>query len=263
MSERIQKIISQWGVASRRQAEQMILAGRVRVNGEVVSLGQKANPETDRIEVDGQRLRPVQRPELVYLLLHKPLGVVSTCWDPQGRPTVLSLLPPSLQQGQGLHPVGRLDANSTGALILTNDGELTFGLTHPRHQIPKTYEVWVEGQPTPTILRQWQEGVILEGRKTLPAKVMLLKQRPTSALLQIVLSEGRNRQIRKVAEQLGHPVLKLHRIAIGSIHLKSKDDPPLLEGQFRSLTSAEVLSLKHQLHLLSIRATAASKEHRL
>ncbi|HEY9658706.1 MAG TPA: pseudouridine synthase, partial [Allocoleopsis sp.] len=149
MTERLQKILSQWGIASRRQAEQMILAGRVRLNGEVVQLGQQADPDRDRIEVDGKLIQAVERPARVYFLLHKPLGVVSTCDDPQGRPTVLDLLPAVLQHHSGIHPVGRLDVNSTGALLLTNDGDLTFCLTHPRHAIPKTYHVWVEGHPTP------------------------------------------------------------------------------------------------------------------
>lgn len=263
MAERLQKVISQWGVASRRQAEQMILEGRVRVNGQVAQLGQRADPSVDHIQVDDQLLQPVQRPQTIYLLLNKPIGVVSTCWDPQNRPTVLSLLPKDLQSSQGIHPVGRLDTQSTGALILTNDGELTFGLTHPSHQVPKTYQVWVEGHPSFSCLRRWREGIMLEGRKTLPAKVEVLKQRSDRTLLQIILSEGRNRQIRKVADLLGHTVIHLHRVAIGTITLDSPAHPPLSPGQYRSLTEAEILFLQRQLHLLSIRATATSKEQRL
>ncbi len=137
MEERLQKILSQWGIASRRQAEALIVAGRVQCNGIVASLGTKADLDLDKISVDGKLLQPIHRPALVYLLLNKPKGVVSTCNDPQGRTTVIDLLPKNLQIGVGIHPVGRLDTDSTGALILTNDGEITNKLTHPRHSIPK------------------------------------------------------------------------------------------------------------------------------
>ena len=166
MEERLQKIMATWGIASRRQAEQMILAQRVRVNGNIAHLGQKANPSSDSIEVDGKPIAPSHRPVPIYLLLNKPAGVVSTCADPGGRRTVLDLLPRRLRTGQGVHPVGRLDANSTGALLLTNDGELTFRLTHPRHHVPKTYEVWVQGDPPESALEAWRGGVSLSGRKT-------------------------------------------------------------------------------------------------
>ncbi|NJO41971.1 MAG: rRNA pseudouridine synthase [Cyanobacteria bacterium RU_5_0] len=243
MAERLQKILSQWGVASRRQAEQLILAGRVRLNGAVVQLGQVANPEEDWIEVDGQRIQPIDRPHSVYLLLNKPLGVVSTCHDPQGRPTVLDLLPASLHNRNGIHPVGRLDANSTGALLLTNDGTLTFHLTHPRHSIAKAYHVWVEGYPTEAVLEQWRQGICLDGRLTRSAKVRVLKSNyPDQTKLEVVLWEGRNRQIRRVAEQLGHPVVRLHRVAIGSIQLGS-----LPSGHYRPLSEAEMSFLQTQV----------------
>lgn len=238
MAERLQKILSQWGIASRRQAEEMILAGRVRLNGEVSELGQRADPDRDRIEVDGYPVQPRDRPSLCYLLLHKPLGVVSTCHDPQGRKTVLDLLPPEWQGDLGLHPVGRLDVQSTGALLLTNDGELTFALTHPSHEIAKTYRVWVRGQPSATSLQQWRGGVFLDGRRTLPAAVQVIHRDPDKTELKIQLREGRNRQIRRVAEQLGHPVLRLHRVAIGAIAL---GDLPV--GGVRSLTPAEIALL--------------------
>jgi len=237
MAERLQKILSQWGVASRRGAEDLIAAGRVRVNGIPAEMGQRADPACDRIEVDGKPLQHDSRPKLHYLLLHKPAGVVSTCRDTHRRRTVLDLIPPN--QRTGLHPVGRLDADSTGALLLTNDGELTFALTHPSHDVPKTYRVWVEGQPSRHTLAQWQEGVLLEGRKTRPAEVKVETHRGDRTQLQIVLREGRNRQIRRVAEQLGHPVISLHRIAIGSIQLGD-----LSEGKVRSLQPTEVDYLK-------------------
>lgn len=246
MTERLQKILSQWGIASRRQAEDMILAGRVKVNGSVVDLGAKADPGGDRIEVDGKSIHPAHRPPPIYLLLHKPSGVVSTCSDPQGRPTILDLLPPKLRQGQGIHPVGRLDADSTGALLLTNDGDLTFRLSHPRHSVAKTYHVWVQGHPSEDILETWRSGVILDGKKTLPAQVVLLKTQPNKnkTLLEIVLTEGRNRQIRRVAEQLGYPVLQLHRVAIGPIQLREPGDRSLAPGRYRPLKEFELNFLR-------------------
>jgi pseudouridine synthase len=244
MEARLQKILAQWGIASRRDAEEMIKRSRVRVNGVLAHLGQKADPQKDTIAVDGKPVSVVQRPALIYLLLHKPSGVVSTCHDPQGRPTVLHLLPPELREGQGIHPVGRLDAESTGALILTNDGELTFALTHPSHSIPKTYRVLVKGQPTEAALQQWRQGVILDGRKTRSARVRLIEYMAGHSSLEIVLKEGRNRQIRRVAQQLGYPVVKLHRTAIGSIQLDTSEATALKEGCYRSLKNEEISFLK-------------------
>jgi 23S rRNA pseudouridine2605 synthase len=242
MTARLQKILSQWGIASRRQAEQLILAGKVRVNGAVAKLGQTAEPTTDRIEVDGKLITMQSRPEPVYLLLNKPVGVISTCFDPQGRSTVLELLPPRLRECEGIHPVGRLDIDSSGALLLTNDGNLTFQLTHPRHSINKTYMVWVQGQPPNAVLAAWRNGIDLDGQYTLPAQVTLVKYQEHRTLLKIVLTEGRNRQIRRVATQLGYPVLHLHRIGIGSIRIDS--DPALPIGSYRHLRLAELHHLQ-------------------
>ncbi|MBE9010589.1 rRNA pseudouridine synthase [Pseudanabaenaceae cyanobacterium LEGE 13415] len=260
MPERVQKILSQWGIASRRQAEQMILEGRVRLNGAIAELGQKADPELDRVEVDGQLIQIVDRPQFLYFLLNKPAGVVSTCDDPQNRTTVLELLKKSLRQGQGLHPIGRLDVESTGAILLTNDGELTHYLTHPRHHIPKTYEVWVEGEVSRSILQEWREGVILDNRKTLPASVNVLRRTPSSTLLRVILREGRNRQIRRVAEQLGHPVIQLHRSAIGEIKLHLRGKPALLPGQYRPLEDFEIRVLKQGINLPLEKSPAQTKE---
>ncbi|MEM9137071.1 MAG: pseudouridine synthase [Cyanobacteria bacterium P01_F01_bin.42] len=229
-AERLQKVLSQFGIASRRQAEVMIAQGQVQVNGERAHLGQKVDLDQDAIEVNGQRLRS-QLEQRCYILLNKPLGVVSTCADPRGRPTVLDLLPLELQRGQGIHPVGRLDQNSTGALLLTNDGALTYRLTHPKHQITKTYRVWVKGEPDVTTLERWRQGVTLEGRKTLPARVVVVSpmpafpvQRPAyrqlMTCLEISMTEGRNRQIRRLAAGFGCPVIHLHRMKIGKISLK-------------------------------------------
>lgn len=242
MEARLQKVLSQWGVASRRQAEEMIRQSRVRVNGALAHVGQKVDPDRDTVTVDGTVVS-LQRPALIYLLLNKPVGVVSTCDDPQGRPTVIELLPEELRSGQGIHPVGRLDAESTGALILTNDGDLTFGLTHPRHSIPKTYRVLVEGHPPETVLQMWRQGVILDERKTRPASVRVIETRGTQTNLEIILKEGRNRQIRRVAQQLGHPVVELHRTAIGSIELHAPGQDLLPQGSYRSLEDFEIRNL--------------------
>ncbi len=241
MVARLQKILSQWGIASRRQSEQLILAGRVRVNGQIATLGQTAEPGTDRIEVDDRLITLQSRPEPVYLLLNKPKGVVSTCADPEGRQTVLELLPPKLRECEGIHPVGRLDIDSSGALLLTNDGELTFRLTHPSHSVGKTYEAWVEGHPTPATLAAWREGIDLDGQYTLPATVRFIKQKDDRTLLSIVLTEGRNRQVRRVATQLGYPVLQLHRTKIGNISVDG--DLALQLGCYRQLRLAEIQNL--------------------
>jgi len=242
MTDRLQKILSRHGLASRREAEQMILSGRVCINGKIITeLGTKADPESDRIEVDGKLLQ-TDPPKFVYLLLNKPTGIVCTCEDPQGRKTVLDMLP---SQYQHTYPVGRLDYNSSGALILTNDGDFANYLMHPRHHVAKIYEVWVRDIPSNQTIKQWQEGIILDGRPTLPTSVNILQierkknlnQNPRTQL-QIILKEGRNRQIRRMAEQLGHPVLALHRVAISSISVNS-----LKAGAYRLLNNDEINKL--------------------
>jgi pseudouridine synthase len=259
MSARLQKILSQWGIASRRRAEESIVAGRVRVNGVVAHLGQTADPTTDRIEVDGKLIGLQGRPKPVYLILNKPVGVISTCYDPQGRETVLELLPPQLRECEGIHPVGRLDIDSSGALLLTNDGDLTFRLTHPRHSVSKTYQLWVQGQPTASVLRAWRNGIDLDGQYTLPAQVRVLKQQTDRTLLEIAITEGRNRQIRRVATLLGCPVLYLHRTSIGDINIDG--DRSLSLGSYRHLHSAELHSLEfagdRSIAAASVRGEAA------
>lgn len=250
MDERLQKILSQWGIASRRQAEKMIIAGRVKVNGRVVQLGEKAKPELDIIEVDGLPIRPEDRPEPIYLLLNKPMGVISTCFEPSKRSKVLDILSSELQNGKGIHPVGRLDADSTGALLLTNDGRVTYGLTHPKHCLPKTYQVWVEGHPQKSLLNLWRQGIILSGKKTLPAEVKVLEAGYGSqTLLEVIMYEGRNRQIRRVGEQLGHPVVKLHRTAIGQIDLQLSGESLLSIGNYRPLNHVEIKYLHDQIKM--------------
>jgi 23S rRNA pseudouridine2605 synthase len=246
MEERLQKLLARHGIASRRHSEQLIVEGKVRVNGQVAVLGQKANPETDAIEVEGKVLTRSQRPDFVYILIHKPLGVVTTCDDPWARPTVLDLLP-SEYRGIGLHPVGRLDAQTTGALLLTNDGALTFHLTHPTHHVSKTYQVLVSGNPSPEVLNHWSKGVILEGKLTRPAIVQVLtpfNKNRNATLLEVILQEGRKRQIRFVAKALGHPVLQLCRTHIDSLTLVDSAGHRIAPGQYRILTPSEISPLR-------------------
>ncbi len=231
-AERLQKLMAAAGLCSRRRAEELLRAGRVELNGRVARIGDKADPERDAIHLDGQPLRPAAEPLL--LLLNKPPGVLSSCHDPAGRPIVLDLLPPELARGRGLHPVGRLDADSRGALLLSNDGALTLRLTHPRYEHRKTYRVWVAGHPEASTLEQWARGVPLDGRDGLPVELQRLAQRHDATLLELVMREGRNRQIRRTAERLGHPVRDLQRVAIGPIQLGE-----LPEGRWRRLNRRE------------------------
>lgn len=237
--ERIQKLIASAGLCSRRAAEELLRAGQVRLNGRLARLGERADPEHDRIEVNGRSLQPATAPLLV--LLHKPVGVLCSCADPRGRTTVLDLLPAELTHGTGLHPVGRLDADSRGALLLTNQGDLTLRLTHPRYGHRKTYRVWVEGQPSERALTRWAAGVPLDGQPSQPVQLRLLSQRPRRSLLELVLREGRNRQIRRTAALLGHPVIDLQRVAIGGVALG-----PLVEGCWRHLDRQEWRALAGQ-----------------
>ena len=218
------------GLCSRRRGEDWLQAGRVTVDGRVASLGDQADPNSQLIEVDGVPLISVQEPRV--FLLNKPVGVICSCRDPQGRATVLDCLPH--QERSGLHPVGRLDADSRGALLLTDQGELTLRLTHPRYNHAKTYRVLVRGIPSSQALRRWREGLLLDGRLTRPARVHCLRSRGASSLLEVELKEGRNRQIRRVAELIGHPVIDLQRVAIDGIRL---DD--LAEGCWRRLDARE------------------------
>ena len=231
-AERLQKLIAQAGVCSRRRAEELLRDGRVTVNGQRAQLGDKADPNSDAISLDGQPLGASAEP--MVLLLNKPAGVLSSCFDPEGRPIVLDLLPPELARGQGLHPVGRLDFESRGALLLSNDGALTLQLTHPRYAHSKTYRVWVQGQPSQRVLDQWARGVSLDGLPSQPVQVRSLSSEQGRTLLELVMGEGKNRQIRRTAELLGHHVLDLQRIAIGPIHLGE-----LPEGRWRRINDQE------------------------
>ncbi|MHB1127169.1 MAG: pseudouridine synthase [Bacillota bacterium] len=235
VQERLQKVMAQAGVASRRTCEELILKGLVKVNGQVIqTLGTKVDPERDAIKVKGRLL---QKPEpLVYLMLNKPCGYVTTMKDPQGRKTVTELLRGVRQR---VYPVGRLDYHSEGLLLLTNDGELTLTLTHPRHHVLKTYLAQVIGIVEESALRALREGIELEDGKTQPARVKILKSKNGQSLLEIKISEGRNHQVRRMCDAAGHPVLQLKRKAIAFLEL---GDLPL--GQYRQLTAEEVKRLK-------------------
>ncbi|MAR07840.1 MAG: pseudouridine synthase [Cyanobium sp. NAT70] len=228
--QRLQKLIAAAGLCSRRRAEQWLQEGRVTVDQRVAHLGDQADPDLETIRVDGRLLNISDQRRV--LLLNKPIGVICSCHDPQGRTTVMDLLPAS--QRNGLHPVGRLDADSRGALLLTDAGALTLKLTHPRYDHIKTYRVWVQGRPQQTTLERWRQGLWLDGRQTRPATVQLLRQQGPCSLLEVMLKEGRNRQIRRVAEVLGHPVLDLQRIAIADLQLGD-----LVEGCWRQLSTTE------------------------
>jgi 23S rRNA pseudouridine2605 synthase len=238
MAERLQKILSQAGVASRRASEQLMLDGRVSVNGVTVrELGSKADPGHDDIRVDGRRIKVVQQHR--YILLNKPRGYVTTRSDPQRRPTVIDLLHSVREY---VYPVGRLDFDSEGLLLLTNDGDLAARLTHPRHGVARVYEARVLGVPDTHDLDRLSRGVTIDGRPTGPAQVVLRpvgRRGDDSATLIVTIREGRNRQVRKMCEAIGHPVTHLKRVAIGPIR-----DAKLPLGRWRDLTAAEVTKLR-------------------
>ncbi len=237
MPERLQKIISQAGVASRRHAEELITAGRVTVNGRVVAeLGAKVDPGKDVVAVDG---RPLAGEEKYYLLLNKPRGVVTTLSDPRGRKTVAELVAAVPAR---LYPVGRLDYNTEGLLLLTNDGQLTHALTHPSHEIDKTYVATVAGRPTEEKLDRLRMGITLDDGVTAPARVRLTGYDPAAAAttLTIVIHEGRNRQIRRMCDAIGHPVNKLKRTEFAFLTLEG-----VQRGRYRHLEPEEVAGLRN------------------
>ena len=227
-------MIARTGVASRRHAEKLILQGRVRVNGQVVTvLGVRVDPAHDRIEVDG---RPITSERLVYLMLHKPKGVVTTARDPQGRKTVLDLV---CGVSERVYPVGRLDADSEGLLLLTNDGELAHRLMHPSYGVVKVYRVKLHGAVTEEAVRRLREGVLLEDGMTAPAKVRVTAREKDATWLEIGIHEGRNRQVRRMAQAVGFPVQRLIRVRYGPLALGD-----LLPGDFRWLKESEIAALK-------------------
>jgi pseudouridine synthase len=235
MQERLQKLIAAAGIASRRHAEQMITAGQVSINGKVVTeLGVKADPYNDHIKVRGKLINPLlKQREKVYLLLNKPRGYLTSVSDDRGRPVVLELIPRSVGV---VHPVGRLDFNTEGLLLLTNDGEFTNYITSARNNVQKIYEVKLKGIPPEDAIDRLRNGVVLDdGTRTAPAQITKTKETGTNSWFEVILHQGRNQQIRRMFNLIGYSVVKLRRIQIGSLH-----DERLPPGQWRLLTNAEV-----------------------
>jgi 23S rRNA pseudouridine2605 synthase len=242
--ERLARFLAHAGIASRRHAEELIAAGRVQVNGvTVTSQGIRIDPEHDEIHVDGTPVRSMAKK--VCVLLHKPVGYVCTVHDPQGRPTVLDLLPADLRRLH-VYPVGRLDRDTSGLLLLTNDGDFALRMSHPRYSMQKHYHVLVQGCPAETILETLRQGVTIaedDGRshKTAPAQVRLLRSEGTDCWLTMTIHEGRKRQVRRMLAAVGHPVLQLIRVGIGPLTL---GDLPV--GEWRYLTNEEVRMLMNR-----------------
>ena len=234
MKERLQKLLSARGVASRRHAERLIAEGKVAVNGIPATLGDSADPDVDRIEVDGAAL-PDAPSALCYIALHKPVGYVTTMSDEQGRKTVQEL---ASGTGVRVYPVGRLDINSSGLLLMTNDGDLTYRLTHPKHEVDKEYRVAVEGDAE-AALPVLSAPIELDGYWTSPAKVRVVRKTAESAVLSVVIHEGRNRQVRRMCEAVNLRVLWLNRIRVGKIRIDGIEP-----GKWRSLTDEEIAYLK-------------------
>lgn len=243
---RLQKILSQAGVASRRAAEKLIADGRVTVNGTtILTMGVKADPQKDDIRVDGRRIKATA--QLRYILLYKPAGYVTTRSDPQRRRTVMDLLAGVREY---VYPVGRLDYDTEGLLLLTNDGDLAARLTHPRHGVARTYEARVAGMPDREAIERLRRGISLDGHRTLPADVVLLNEgrRDRDGVLRLTIREGRNRQVRRMCEAVGHPVQSLRRTRFGPLA-----DRRLKPGEWRDLAPAEIQSLQVQSSKVEVR----------
>jgi len=235
MEERLQKIISAAGVASRRAAEELIASGRVRVNGQVVTeLGSKADASKDHIKVDGKLINPKQ--PMTYIMLNKPAGYVTTMSDPEGRPTVQDLMKGVKVR---VYPVGRLDYNTEGMLIMTNDGDFAHVVTHPKHELPKTYLAKIKGVLDDKAIESLETGVYLDDGKTAPAKVKKVRKEEANSWVEITIHEGRKRQVRRMFDRVGRSVIKLKRTKTGNLMLGD-----LPEGSFRHLTHEEVQGLK-------------------
>jgi 23S rRNA pseudouridine2605 synthase len=233
--QRLQKLLSMAGVASRRLSEDLIRQGRVSVNGTVVTeLGTRADLDRDDIRVDGRRVQAQRR--MRYILLNKPRGYVTTRRDPEGRPTVMDLIKGIREY---VYPVGRLDYDSEGLLLLTNDGDLAAKLTHPRYEVDRVYEARVRGVPERRTLERLAQGVMVDNRRTAPARIELAEAGENQSIVHIALPEGRQRQVRKMFDAVGHPVVRLRRIRFGPIA-----DPQLTTGYWRELTPKEIARLK-------------------
>ncbi len=234
MAERLNKVIARAGVASRRGADELIEQRRVTVNGQIAGMGTQVEPEADEIRVDGELIHPEQVPDR-YIALYKPRHVISTASDPFDRATVIDVVDPNVR----LFPVGRLDADSEGLILLTNDGELANQLMHPRYEHEKEYRVKISGTPLETTLQKWREGVWLEEGRTLPAEVTIESSTGGSTWLRFVLREGKNRQIRRMVDAFSHEVHQLMRVRVGPVTLGA-----LKPGEWRTLTKREVEALR-------------------
>lgn len=232
---RLQKFMAEQGVASRRKSEELILAGKVKVNGHVAQIGMKINPRKDLVTVGKQKLTNVKNRKMVYIMLNKPRGYVTTVSDELGRKTVMDLLP---DFGVRIYPVGRLDKDSEGLLLLTNDGSFTNCMTHPSHEYAKVYRVTVRPSVDDNILYNLRNGIEIDGRVTAPCEVTVLTEEENRVVLEFVLHEGRNRQIRKMCESQGLEVARLKRISIGPIKLGM-----LKQGDYRELSEQDVKKL--------------------
>lgn len=238
--ERLQKYLAHAGIGSRRSCEELIVQGKVKVNGQVVTaLGTKIDPHKDVVQINGKTVQKKERK--VYIVLNKPTGYVTTSKDPQGRPTVLDLIK---EKETRIYPVGRLDFETEGLLLLTNDGELAYRLTHPKYKVKKVYHVLVKGVPEEKSLQILRKGVLLDDGMTQPAEVKVLKRGNNTALLELTIHEGKNRQVRRMCEAIKHPVIKLKRIKVGFLTLGS-----LPKGKYRELSVQEIRQLKKSLGL--------------
>lgn len=235
---RIAKYLAHNGIASRRQCEALIKAGQVKVNGTTITaLGTQVDPSADKIELSGKIIKNSQ--PAVYLLLNKPPGYICSAYDPQGRPTVLDLIK---DRSERIYPVGRLDYDTSGLIILSNDGEFTNLMIHPRYKMKKTYEAWVQGRIQDKELQPLRRGLMLEDGPTAPAAVRLLRQEANKSLIEIVIHEGRKRQVKRMCAAIGHPVLELKRTRLGSLSLDG-----LEEGHYRHLSDTEIENLKNSV----------------
>lgn len=240
MEERLQKYLASCGVASRRMSEEIIKSGRVAVNGQIVTeMGVKIKIGTDKVTVDGKDVTPEE--EHVYLMLNKPEGYVTTAHDPQGRPTVLDLV---AEVPQRVFPIGRLDVDTEGLLFLTNDGELAYRLTHPKFAVTKVYHALVTGKPSEDKLDRMRNGLKLEDGMTKPCTVKVIRRYNHKTMLEITISEGRNRQVRRMCQAIGNPIIELERVKIENIELSQ-----VKRGQYRKLTLEELAPLMYKVQL--------------
>jgi 23S rRNA pseudouridine2605 synthase len=245
--ERLQKVMARLGIASRRHAEDLISRGLVKVNGQIVKERGVKVISTDLIEIEGSQISTTQKEQNIYILLNKPEGVITSVTDPRKRKTVIDIINKDVKER--IYPVGRLDYDTTGVILLTNDGDLTYRLTHPSYEVEKTYRVWIKGRIIAEALGMLRKGVLLEDGLTSSSKIdrveFLKKKGNVLTVVEITIHEGKNRQVRRMFEKVGYPVVRLQRIAFGTIKL----DDRLKPGQFRFLSGSEVASLKRAVGL--------------